>query len=326
MKVDSCVGDRARFSVIIPTFNRPAELRRCMAAIAAVRYPRDRFEVIVVNDGGSPTALDDLIAIAGDLRLLILSERNGGPARARNTGAAAAHGDFLAFIDDDCIPPPDWLIKLAAAVEREPDALVGGRTVNVLSENIFSRASQTLLDYVYRYYNEPAAGRTQFFASNNLAVSAGEFHQIGGFDDKFRTAEDRELCKRWHMNGGRFYYAPDVVMYHAHRLNLASLNQQHFAYGRGALPYWKKFSALEPYGIRVEPPDFYAGMLRFPFTQGERHPALLSALILMSQISNAAGFAVEGLTRLASRERAAPMAGALANPSGDRAHRAPAPL
>jgi len=302
------MSGEVQFSVIIPTLDRPFELRRCIAAVAAVHFPRDKFEVIVVNDGGRPPAIDDLIALAGDVQFRLLDERNGGPAMARNAAAVVARGDFLAFIDDDCVPPPDWLTRLASAVGQEPDALVGGHTLNGLPENIFSEASQALVDYVYQYYNDPAAGLTPFFASNNMTVEAGVFRQMGGFDETFRTAEDREFCTRWHMSGGRFYYAPDVLMYHAHRLNLQSHNKQHFAYGRGALPYWKKFSARRALGIRVEPLTFYVGMLRSPFAQGKRHPALLSVLILLSQVSNAAGFAAEGLLRLATREHGVPVA------------------
>jgi len=279
------------FSIIIPTFQRPGELYRCIEAIGAIEYPRDKVEIIVVNDGGSVPSIDTLRALAGTIKIDVITQENRGPGSARNTGARAATGEYLAFVDDDCIPPADWLVNLSSAVEREPDALIGGHTVNALPESLCSQASQTLVDYVYRYYNTVDNGHNAFFASNNMSVPSAAFRLIGGFDESFRTAEDRELCSRWITGGGRLVYDASVVMKHAHQLDLMTLHRQHFSYGRGALRYWKKMAARRMRGFRVEPLSFYAGMIAFPFKEGERDALLLSALIAFSQVSNAAGFA-----------------------------------
>ncbi|MEO8578240.1 MAG: glycosyltransferase, partial [Gemmatimonadales bacterium] len=267
---------RITFSVVIATFDRPEQLSRCIRAIGALKYPRDQFEVIVVNDGGSTQALGDLQALAGGVDLQVISTGNLGPGAARNTGAAAAKGEFIAFVDDDCIPPADWLSNLSAAVSRSPDAMIGGRTVNSLKRNLFSQASQTLVEYVYSYYNERGAYRTEFFASNNMTLSANAFHSIDGFDKAFRTAEDRELCNRWRAGGGQFVYDANVVMVHAHQLRTLSFLRQHFGYGRGALPYWEKSTPAGVRGIRVEPLAFYAGMMIFPFRQHHPYAMILS--------------------------------------------------
>ena len=118
---------RIRLSVIIATFDRPKELTRCLRAIGDLVYPRDQFEVIVVNDGGHLEDVDRLKRLARDVDLRVVSTRNMGPGAARNAGAAIARGEFIAFVDDDCITPPDWLTRLSAAVERSPDAMVGGQ-------------------------------------------------------------------------------------------------------------------------------------------------------------------------------------------------------
>jgi GT2 family glycosyltransferase len=308
-------GDDARpqpaffFSVVIATMGRPFELSRCLTAIAALRFPRDRFETIVVNDGGEIATEPELEALAGGAALRLVSQPNRGPGAARNAGTAVARGEFIAFIDDDCVPPPDWLDRLAEAIARAPEAMVGGRTINLLTGNLCSQASQSLVEYVYRYYNESGSGRSTFFASNNMALATTLLRGIGGFDERFRTAEDRELCNRWKRLGGAFSFAPDVVIYHGHRLNLWSLQKQHFGYGRGALPYWEKSAARGVRGIRVEPLSFYAGMLRFPFARHERRPAIVSSLILLSQMANAFGFAWEAIRRVAAHEPATMLAG-----------------
>src|SRR5271170_7752963 len=102
------------FSIVVPTYNRPRQLAACLAALARLDYPRDRFHVVVVDDG-SASPMDTVIAAFRD-RLDIECHRqaNSGPGPARNRGARSAKGRILAFTDDDCAPHSDWLKTLAA--------------------------------------------------------------------------------------------------------------------------------------------------------------------------------------------------------------------
>lgn len=285
------------FSIVIPTHDRPRQLRVCLAALGAVDYPRERFEVIVANDGGDVPP-DELVRDLGArMSLQIFSQPNLGPSAARNAAVARSRGRFLVFTDDDCVPPPDWLTRLEAAVKRSPNALVGGRTINLLADNPYSTASHLLLEYVYDYYSDSALADRRFFASNHFALPAEGFARICGFDETFRAAEDREFCRRWVASGGMLAYDPDVVMYHAHESGLLTLPRQHFRYGRGAYPFWTKHPRDGRGSLRVEPLRFYLGMLRFAFASRHARPVLLSALVLLSQIANAAGFAFEAVTR-----------------------------
>lgn len=294
------------FSVIIPTYSRPNELIRCVASIAACNFDRSRLEVIVVNDGGE--TIDEIARLPqfADFPLRTFSQPNRGPGAARNRGAAVARGRYLAFVDDDCIMPENWLELLEATVSRFPRRLVGGKTVNVLDDNAFSQASQSLVDYVYHYYNAEDTDRTRFFASNNLAVDGKMFAECGGFDESFRTAEDRDFCRMWKARGWGFHYAPEVVIRHSHHLTMRSLQRQHFNYGRGALPYWKKGAELNSARFKVEPLDFYSGMLLHPFSQRVPRPTTVAALIFLTQIANAAGFAYEAVRSMKRNRVAAP--------------------
>jgi Predicted glycosyltransferases len=286
------------FSVIVPTRNRPVELQRCISAVAHCDFDRSRLEIIVVNDGGVPVECEALRKACGSATLRVLNKSNGGPGSARNFAAVAASGDFLAFIDDDCAPAKDWLRSLEHAVSRRPNALHGGRTINLLTDNRYSEASQTLLDYVYGYYNDPLQCRNRFFASNNMTVPARLFAEVGGFDEAFRTAEDRDFCRRWRAAGYDFRYSEEVVVFHGHRLSIGSLQRQHFQYGRGALPYWRKAARMQDVRLKVEPVSFYIGMVRHPFARKQKGSALVAALVVLSQVANAAGFAVEAALEL----------------------------
>ena len=149
----------------------------------------------MVDDGGS-TPLGEGIARFGEgLELRVLHQTHAGPAVARNTGAAQARGDYLAFTDDDCMPLPDWLRALAVRLAATPNSAIGGKVLNALCHNPYSTASQLLIDRLYTYYNaDPANAR--LLISSNLALPKRQFHEIGGFDTSFPPiagGEDRAL-------------------------------------------------------------------------------------------------------------------------------------
>ncbi len=287
------------FSVIVPTYGRPGQLTTCLQALAHLHYPREHFEVIVVDDGGA-TPLDAVIVPFHDrLDVTLLRHPHAGPAAARNTGAARAKGQFLAFTDDDCRPALDWLQTLQRRFALVPNQIVGGRTCNALSENPYSTASQIIIDVVYAYYNaNPAQAR--FFASNNLALPASHFLAVGGFDVTFTTSEDRELCDRWLHHGYGMTYAPEVIVYHAHTLTLRAFWWQHFNYGRGAFRF-HRIRARRGSGRFRQELKFYT---RLPSLLGRslsqergRRILLLAALMLVWQGANVAGFLWERMRR-----------------------------
>lgn len=282
---------QAFFSIIIPTYNRPERLANCLGAIAQLHYPRDRFEVVVVDDG-SKQPLDSVVnPLKERINVKLFRQENSGPASARNRGAAEAQGEFLAFTDDDCQPYPDWLSQLAVAFANHPDAMMGGKTVNSLTDNLYSTASQTLIDYLYEYYN-PARGKSAFFASNNIAMAASGFQAIGGFDVSFplAAAEDRDFCARWASQYPMFY-VPEAQVKHYHHLNLRSFWRQHFGYGRGAFCFHQLRSQRDAKPMEVEPLSFYFALLSYPLTRPSRQPKIVvSALFLVSQVANVSGF------------------------------------
>jgi glycosyltransferase involved in cell wall biosynthesis len=284
-------SDVPLFSIVIPTYNRPAQLSVCLNACARLDYPRDCFEVIVVDDGGT-TALDEVVAqFHSMLMLKLLRQANAGPGAARNRGASEAKGEFIAFTDDDCSPAPKWLRALAAHFVTSPDCAVGGRTLNALTHNLYSTASQHLISYLFSYYNAvPHAAR--FFPSNNLALPTRSFRAIGGFDTTYRwaAAEDRDLCDRWLHHGLRMVYASDAVVYHAHELTLRTFFYQHFRYGRGAFYFHQARARRGQQRVKVEPPAFYFKMLCYPLAHTEGINALIVILLLLvTQVANVAG-------------------------------------
>jgi GT2 family glycosyltransferase len=284
-------GELPTFSIIIPTHSRPVQLASCLAAIARLDYPRDRVEVIVVDDGGK-MPLSPVYEQPEGLTLKRIVQAHAGPAAARNKGVAHAGGQFVAFTDDDCEPAPDWLNALSKRLMSEPNRAVGGRTINALPENPYSAASEELLAYLYTHLNFDAE-RARFLASNNLAVPAQRFREMGGFDERFAlpAGEDRDFCDRWRASGYPLTYAPEAIVCHAHRLSLRGFISQQFNYGRGAFYFHSTRARRTGRQGSGEPLRFYLQLLIHPFAVPSRRHAVLQQAFLfaLSQAAIAAG-------------------------------------
>jgi len=285
-------ADRIEFSVIIPTRNRPQQLRSALEAIAQTDFPLDALEVIVVADGEGQ-GLEAVVAeIESPIATRVVEQSQAGPAAARNAGAACSRGRYLAFMDDDCLPTPGWLSALKEALDASPEALVGGRTINVINGNRCSEASQLIQEIVYSHYNGQP-DRASFLASNNMALGAADFASLGGFDPSFWFAsEDREFCDRWLWDDRPMHYVANAVVRHAHELTLASFCQQHFRYGRGAAKYHRT-RADRGSGKFSDHVSFHANLNNWltPTVEGSVvRQAQTRALLLAWQGANALGF------------------------------------
>lgn len=284
-------------SVIIPSLNRPRAVEVCLDALAAQTLPPGSFEVIVVDDGSEPPLALDPKRWAAKFDFKLLHQPNSGPAGARNRGVAEARGEFLAFTDDDCLPTPNWLEKLVAALHENPEALVGGSTFNGLKNNIFAKTSQLILEMVYEHFNHDPAN-AYFFASNNMACRRGEFLKIGAFDVSFRIAsEDREFCDRWRMAGRRLSWIQDAVIEHRHAQSFLGFTRLHFRYGQGACLY-KKIRCQRESGTMSGDVAFHREVPRMAWNFRDRFSIarflLFSALLLWWEFINVVGFALEG--------------------------------
>src|SRR4051812_29868840 len=176
-------------SVVVPTCHRPELLDRCLAALATQALAGGRYEVIVADDAASAATrcqverqAERFAATGERLRYLAVCG-NHGPAAARNAGWRAAHGEVVAFTDDDCLPDAYWLATGLRAVEAGADA-ASGRIVVPL-------ASSPPTDYE----RDAAHLAEAEFATANCFCRRSVLVAIGGFDERFTAAwrEDSDL-------------------------------------------------------------------------------------------------------------------------------------
>lgn len=277
-------------AVIIPTYNRVAELRRCLQSINLQSLPRDKWEVIAVNDGG--VDVTEIVQSFGN-NFRAFYQLNQGPGAARNFGATLTTASVLLFIDDDCTADPNWLKEVYENIR--PGFILGGKVINKVKESMFSESSQVLIDFLIEY-NE--GSDLQFFTTNNLAICRVDFLQIGGFSPDFYTSagEDREFCVRAKRFGTRLVFHRPMLVFHFHHLDLFRFIALHVKYGRAAWTFHQIINRGN-WGIKSYPQwKFYKRLLTFPFSLNEYTPKkklLLSVCLFLSQGSVGLGYLYE---------------------------------
>lgn len=223
-------------SVITPTFNRRDRIERVLSAVAAQDYAHEAFEVIVISDG-STDGTDEFLASADyPFELRSVFQENRGPAAARNNGIARAQGEFILFIDDDVVPEANLFSEHMRAHEASSrDVAVIGP---LLSPQGFEMSPWVRWeqDMLVKQYNamlrgawEPTARQ---FYTGNASIRRELLLAAGGFDEKFRRAEDVELAYRLADRGVGFVFADDAVGWHYAERSFASWLEAAYLYGK----------------------------------------------------------------------------------------------
>lgn len=249
------MGERAvkRFSVVVPTHNRKTLLRRCLCALVHQQYPD--YEIIVVDDGSADGTGDMVQREFPQVRYL-RQEPNLGPAAARNRGVHVARGEIVAFTDDDCVPPPDWLARLAQGFADYPQAAaVGGiqeASEQVLRTRVLARYERFVTRRVYGLGEAPVVGSPAPGGTNNLAVRRDLLLEIGGFDETFPVAagEDADLLRRLAKRGYVTVTLPLKVT-HLQSYTWTSFVRQQIRRGIGAAYFHHKWGELSPVSREV---------------------------------------------------------------------------
>lgn len=220
------IGSQAAVSIVIPTFNNVAILRDSLQAVREISYPQAQLEVVVV-DNGSSDRTSDILATRYRWAKQIRLEKNHGFAEACNRGAAAASGEYVAFLNDDALPDTQWLNALFAGLHAGGEGAVCAAS-RILSrdgrEVEFSGASANLFGVgrPRSAWGWPDTAQTPLEGSPLLFASGGAmlinrriFLDAGGFDPAFFAYfEDVDLGWRLWALGHKVVYAPGAVVYH----------------------------------------------------------------------------------------------------------------
>lgn len=210
-----------RVTVLIPTFRRLPDLKRCLAAVRTqTRAPDAVIVTVRLDDHPTEVLVDDMSLAWPELQCVLL-ERPGVVA-AMNAGLAAASGDVLALTDDDAEPQPDWLERIMRVFESRPEvAAVGGRdfqgevpgeTFDVGRVQWFGRVIGN------HHLGAGAAREVDVLKGANVAFRIEPLSRLG-FDERLRGAGaqvhwELSLCLALRRAGWTLVYDPAIRVLH----------------------------------------------------------------------------------------------------------------
>ena len=203
-------------AVIIPC-GRPERLKPLLAALRNQSLPPS--EIVVVTAGNQAPAKDVAWVQTPELY---------PPGRMRNLGAQRAQSETLLFLDDDCLPPPQWIEIMCRTMKETPRVAAVGCRVASLDRDFWSRCA----DYVLFSATAQVVSGLRHVGCGALAVRRDVFRQAGGFDESLQASEDWDFCLRLAALGWRSYFCADVTVQHDHkRGNLKGILTQSYRSG-----------------------------------------------------------------------------------------------
>ena len=200
--------------VVIPVYNDWQRLQRCLEALAAQNYPRERLHVRVVDNGSNDWPSQPSFP----LPLEVIVHPHPGSYGARNRAALDWAVDALAFTDADCQPDPDWIkagVKALQCSDRQR-RLVAGRIVLESHAPGYPSAGEQL-DQILGFDQARTVRRAGFGVTANLFVAQACFQELGGFHRRTHSGGDREFCHRAVAAGAVLLFEASAVVRHPAR-------------------------------------------------------------------------------------------------------------
>jgi glycosyltransferase involved in cell wall biosynthesis len=246
------------FSVVIGTFNGAGTLGVALGALEA-QVTEFTYEILVVNDASTDSTA--AVATRPSVRLINL-ERNQGHGHTLNVGLAEAGGQFMAMMDDDCVPPPEWIQQLGLAWKSVgPDVTMIGGLVEPIETDTFNRryvAFRRPLSHQEAEINEDAGIWTRllyqfspprmrldqrpvyFTVGANMSVRVDAARDAGGFTDASGAGEEESLARPLRSRFGpqTIQLFPNIIMRHNFDASLRDTFRRSRSYGRSKGRDW----------------------------------------------------------------------------------------
>jgi glycosyltransferase involved in cell wall biosynthesis len=229
------------FSIIIPLYNRPQEIKELLESLTFQTY-KD-FEVLVLEDGSINDAADIVKTFEDKLNVRYFVKKNEGQGFTRNYGFERARGDYFIIFDSDCLIPADylqivnnylktnWLDAYGGPDDAHPSFTPVQKAISYSMTSPFTTGGIR--------GNKKAIG--QFHPrSFNMGVSRKVWETVGGFIIT-RSGEDIEYSIRIHSAGFKIGLIPDAKVYHKRRTDFMQFYKQLHFFGRARINVYKFF-------------------------------------------------------------------------------------
>lgn len=204
-------------STIIPTYNSKNLLLQCLKSLENQDFPKNKYEVIVIDDGSTDGTYDSIKKQRWKVKLEILKQNRKGPAAARNLGARKAKGKILAFTDADCVVKKKWISNLVGAYKKFPEVVGIGGPLKPSKNNLVAKIEIIKNKLLHKMVNGEIIGReeTPVGFTNNMSYKSEIFRKFKGFDESFSkpAGEDFDLKQRICKAGYKVAYIPNPTIH-----------------------------------------------------------------------------------------------------------------
>lgn len=256
-----------RISVVVAVYNSERTIAQVLQSILTQDYPHP-IEVVVVDDGSTDSTATIIKTFP---RVKYFYQENQGPAVARNQGARLASGDFIFFIDSDCVAKSDWIQRNIVHFFDPSVAVVSGSYDIMNSENLLARVIHAEIIFRHRFLMPKYP---KVFGSYNFSIRKKVFDQVGGFNVGYRypSGEDNDLSYKVIHSGHKIFFALDSLVGHYHTTRLLKYLKEQFRHG-----FWRvKMYRDHPCMGRGDDYTFWKDIVEIPLALG-----ILFILILL---------------------------------------------
>ncbi|MBI4268542.1 glycosyltransferase family 2 protein [Candidatus Uhrbacteria bacterium] len=220
MALTPAVRKNKKISVIIPAYNEEQYIARALDGLAQQSIPRADFEIIVVDNASTDHTATCAAAHGADL---VVREEKRGTNQARQRGLLESRGKIVAFLDADCIPPPDWLLTIRTILNSRKHPCVAVAGAYAFYDN--DDEAFYVMQEIYRWVVMPALGSLMgrmlkkggVVIGGNFATFRKYFMKLGGIDTSYAFFGDDASIARRFGELGYVHYEPKLYVMSSYR-------------------------------------------------------------------------------------------------------------
>lgn len=233
MKIKNERISRMDVSIIVPAYNEEKEISDCINSLVALDYPKDKYEIIIVNDGSTDKTVYIVNFFANNYQnIILLSKENGGKASAQNLGLKYANGRFILITDADAIVEKKWISKMIKNLEKY-DLVLGPAYAK--DPNTWLEKIQNAL-YLIKFKFSGLRGIPSVGVNNGFRKEVVE--KIGVFNES-KTSTTGDFIKRAKKAGFKIYFDPESVVFTKCTKSIIGLLTQKLRWRESSLNYLK---------------------------------------------------------------------------------------
>lgn len=268
-----------KVAIVIPAYNAARTIGVAIEGCLAQEYPRDKLEIIVVDDGSRDNTPD----IVASYPVTYIYQDNAGPAKARNTGWKRTNAEIICFLDADCVPEREWILKVVTHYQKKDVDCVGSR-YGIINDDVLL-ADCIYCEFLVRYSRMSES--TKFIGSHGCSFRRSLLEELGGYNESYpmASAEDNDLAYRILAKNKMIFFDSKIVVRHNFPTNWLKYLKVQFWHGYWRMKLYRDFPGMmkgdeysTPFDF-IQPPLLLVALIMAPFVY--IHPVIVIEEIIL---------------------------------------------